>query len=748
MERGGQQRIERLGRRPKARAVALLVALLASVAVQLVGAPDASAHTPHDDIFGVVLSPDFEHDGTVLTLSRGILLKSTDGGSTWHRIVKGLDNKVDLSALDMSCCASRVVYAASHGDGVYRSLDGGASWSKASQGLSSLDIDLLAASPTVDGLVYASGPGGLFRSLNAGATWESVPPGANASAIAFSPDDPDTVFVGYPGGALHVSDDAGRTWAPASFPEAGQITTIAAAPGGSDVFIGTSGAGVLRLHSGPANDGLTEKAVSSIALSPEYASDGTVWASLSDDGVFVSHDRGGTWARAADGLTTDRQADEPGYEDRPQFGQLRVAPGSAGPDARTLFLAGFDGLFTSDDGGAGWHELETLSSSIVVGLAVSPDYARDGTIAVTTYIDGAFLSTDRGQAWTAINDGLVEDAPFRTGADRFARLFGVAFSPAYAEDRTIVAALWKEALLSTSGGERWQKVAMPREGTAPAPLQQFVIAVSPAFSNDRTVILGTRSGDVYRSTNGGAAFTKVGTVQNPIRALATSPDFGSDGTAFAAAHRGVYETTDRGATWRQLTGQLPDPTSLAVSPALASDRTMFAGTRGGLYVTREGGRGWTRVETAPFAPDAYIEAVALSPSFGDDGTILVSVRGQGLFRSTDHGSTFAAIAPELLDSNQVLSNFANPTATPIVFSPDFAHDHTIYGYSGTAVLRSTDAGDTWERVDPPRTLHDVTAPATHEGSSRRPWLVVGSVIVIGMFALWAVKRLMRAPRAP
>jgi hypothetical protein len=79
----------------------------------------------------------------------------------------------------------------------------------------------------------------------------------------------------------------------------------------------------------------------------------------------------------------------------------------------------------------------------VAGLAVSPDLEEDKTIAVTTYVKGAFVSEDGGGTWGFANEGLTVD-DCGTGK-RFAplrRLGGVVLSPDYAKDGTIFGADW------------------------------------------------------------------------------------------------------------------------------------------------------------------------------------------------------------------------------------------------------------------------------------------------------------------
>ena len=72
---------------------------------------------------------------------------------------------------------------------------------------------------------------------------------------------------------------------------------------------------------------------------------------------------------------------------------------------KTIFLAAFDGLFKSTDGGQVWKKIDTLSANIIVGLAISPSYSSDSTVAIATYLGGAYSSDDQGTTWSAIVNG-------------------------------------------------------------------------------------------------------------------------------------------------------------------------------------------------------------------------------------------------------------------------------------------------------------------------------------------------------
>jgi photosystem II stability/assembly factor-like uncharacterized protein len=251
---------------------------------------------------------------------------------------------------------------------------------------------------------------------------------------------------------------------------------------------------------------------------------------------------------------------------------------------------------------------------------------------------------------------------------------------------------------STDRGKTWKSIVV----SPPPPdeeLRQFVIAVSPSYADDQTLFLGTRQGDVYRSTRGGAAgsWVDLADLGARVRSIVVSPEFQSDRTLFVGTEKGIFFSAQAGGSWTP-TG--PEGISvLAISPDFAGDGTVFAGTEQGLFATRNGGASWTR-SGAPL-PESKVEAVAVSPNYENDGTVLVSIAGTGLFRSTDFGRSFEAVGSSLLKRGLVIGDFENPTSSPIQFSPAFASDRTIYAYGQQSVVRSSDGGDTWKVLDIP-----------------------------------------------
>ncbi len=380
----------------------------------------------------------------------------------------------------------------------------------------------------------------------------------------------------------------------------------------------------------------------------------------------------------------------------------------------TVFIAGFDGLFKSTDGGRVWRELSTLSANIIVGLDLSPDYQNDSTVAITTYLGGAYISQDAGATWQTINRGLHKDKGLKRIAKTIlqdgyvARLFGIEFSPNYSQDQTIFAPSWTDFLKSTDRGKQWQKIPLTNKPGVLNRPTKYAIATSPNFAVDQTIYLGSMQGTgkdfMLKSTDGGLNFSQVGSINGQaIVYLAISPDFAADRTLYAGVKDGVYKTVDGGKTWQSASNgipAMPEESRLAISPNYKLDRTVFAGTASGLFVTRDGGNSWGNLA----GTNGYVDAVAISPNYQSDRTVIVSFRGKGLFKSVNGGTSFTQVGEDLLNSNYSLANMYGfwPPTTAIKFSPAYSRDRTIYGVSETNLFKSTDAGNTWANLPLPK----------------------------------------------
>ncbi|MDX1476871.1 MAG: glycosyl hydrolase [Saprospiraceae bacterium] len=164
---------------------------------------------------------------------RGVY-KTIDGGETWEAVLT-IDEHTGVNEVHMDPRNPDVLYAAAFqrarhvytylgggpGSGIYKSTDGGASWNKAMKGLPGVDLGRIgmAISPANPEVIYAiveaaQGKSGFYRSTNRGASWEKrggfVTSGNYYQEIIADPVDPDKVYA--MDTWMKVSDDGGKSF--------------------------------------------------------------------------------------------------------------------------------------------------------------------------------------------------------------------------------------------------------------------------------------------------------------------------------------------------------------------------------------------------------------------------------------------------------------------------------------------------------------------------------------------------------
>jgi len=175
---------------------------------------------------------------------------------------------------------------------------------------------------------------------------------------------------------------------------------------------------------------------------------------------------------------------------------------------------------------------------------------------------------------------------------------------------------------------------------------------------------------------------------------------------------GLMRSSDGGQSWQQVLNGVDDPyvMDLLVSPTFASDQTLLIDTwySGVYYSTDLGDRWWPirpRKEILPSGGvNAYDLAVAVSPDYqgppnrrSGRGLMLASFSHQ--LQRWDALNQIWRTIP--LTVTVPFDDFDPPetqlTAGSLAFSPDFASDSTVYGFSGAAgVFRSVDRAETWQ----------------------------------------------------
>jgi len=112
--------------------------------------------------------------------------------------------------------------------------------------------------------------------------------------------------------------------------------------------------------------------------------------------------------------------------------------------------------------------------------------------------------------------------------------------------------------------------------------------------------IGVLGGSIYRTEDAGRTWVlsplNLPPEDNWVRSLVFSPDFASDRTVFAGTDNGLFRSRDAGATWTPIGVGRP-LSAVAVSPAFAEDQTLLAATADGdLSISRDGGQSWGSVD--------------------------------------------------------------------------------------------------------------------------------------------------------
>ncbi len=290
------------------------------------------------------------------------LTESFDQGASWARPAGFSARRLNW----LGASSPVALFAAGQNDGVWRSADGGRSWTAAGWPEDTVIYDFAAAAFGGRPLALAASSAGLLRAHGAGAKWESVLPPGDApdtalTALACSPDFPDDghAWAGNTTGMLWASADGGVTWSEMATPFDG-------------------------------------KAVMAIAPSGQYASDGTLLVAAADPAAR----RLQLWHSPDDGTTWQLWLDE-----FSEWLAPRIAP-SGSKGSETALTLGTEYLYRSQHG---WQRTEiTTREAPAIRLLAQPE----SPVRFVLTAAGLLVSREEsGKRWKVFDDGLQDAAP-------------------------------------------------------------------------------------------------------------------------------------------------------------------------------------------------------------------------------------------------------------------------------------------------------------------------------------------------
>ncbi|HEV2277875.1 MAG TPA: glycoside hydrolase [Acidobacteriaceae bacterium] len=624
----------------------------------------------------------------------GGVWKSTDYGRIWFPIFDDQDTQ-SIGAIAVAPSNDNIVYVASGeglhrpdlsvGDGIYRSDDGGKTWThlglREGQQIPALAIDpsnpnrLFAA---VLGHPYGPNPErGIFRSDDGGKSWKKVlykDDRTGGSDVVLDPKNPRVVYASlwedtlgpwedgnqYSGthGGLFKSTDGGNTWKQLTNGLPAEVTQI---------NVTVSASRPSRLY-----------AVLSTKVEGGYASGKGL-------GVYRSDDAGGSWQKITD-------------DPRPAMkiggGDLSV-PVADPQDPDTVYVTSIVTV-RSTDGGKTWISLRGApGGDDYQNMWINP---RNRDILLLVSDQGAVISVNRGESWSSWYNQPT------------AQIYHVAATNTFPYQVCGGQQESGSVCISTRGNDGeitfrdWHPAGIIEYGyAAPDPLHPNIV-----YGAGRTEVsrYDSVTGEVQNVTP--LPMRKAG-----FRADRTEPILFSpvDQRTLYYASNHLFKTTDYGHTWESISPDLSQehsgqPASLApltpeqqaqrrgviyaVAASYKTAQTIWAGTDDGLvWITRDGGGNWSKITPPNLSP--WSKIAQIDASRFDDDTAYVAVNRMRIddmrpyaFRTHDGGKTWQSISAGLPDDAPVNAIRADPVQKGLLYA---ATEHGVFV--------SLDDGDHW-----------------------------------------------------
>lgn len=553
--------------------------------------------------------------------------------------------------------------------GVWRTVDGGATWKPLTDDMPTTAMGALAMDPKDEKIIYAgSGEAnfanhsryglGIFKSVDGGDHWaqlaSDVFAGRCISRIVIDPSDTDVMYCG-------VTRAGG-------FPEMAAAKGHPGRMGPLGVFKSTD-AGV---HWAQLGGGLPDQAATDLAMSPTdpqtlYAAIGRIFGAP-ENGIYKSVDGGASWSKLSGGLPqTDvgriALAVAPSNDQR--LYAIFVNPSS--PSGGGAFTKG---TFRSDDGGKTWSQLglNDFQSSYGWYLCVvrvhptNPDFAVFGGLPLYRTLNGGQSFADitpphpdhHAIAWNAAGDLVI-------GND---------------------GGIWRSANQGnsyTSLNKGFGAVQLyPGIGVHPTDPNIVLGGMQDNGTNLRT----TDSLDWFSVIGGDGGCTAIDQV-NPLRMFG---EYQGTGNLFRSVDGGQsFDWSASGIDGGDRNCFVPP----FVIDSHNHDRVLYGTQR--VYRSLNGGASWSPISGDLTKGAGAIRALAISPADANrvwaatnDGNVLVSSNG---------GQNF-----DLVISNNPGWPRLTKELCPDIAKPDTAYLAVAY-FGGAHVMRTLDAGQHWEAMD-------------------------------------------------
>ena len=525
--------------------------------------------------------------------TRGVF-KTTDGGATFTKVLYvndstgAIDIQVDPTNPDILYAATWQAYRTSWsmssggpGSGIYKSTDGGATWTNISRApglpagvMGKIGLAVSPAKATRVWAIIEHDSGGVYRSDDAGATWTYINRDRKLrqrawyySNLTADPKDTNVIYAMNVG--FYRSRDGGKTFRESISVPHGDNHDLWIAANDPNRMIEVNDGGATVSTNGGKNwtdEDFPTAQFYHVDTSNEYPY--SICGAQQDNSTLCGPSRAEGRVNLAD--WKDAGGGESGY----------VTPHPTKP--WIVFAGSYGGLLTRKDMRTGFERNVTVYPVNPMGYS-SKDiavrfqwtfpivFSRHNPNVVYAAGSKLFRSTNEGESWAEVSPELARRDPKtmdasggpitkdQTGVETYALIFAFDESPVQA------GVLWvgtDDGLvhISKNNGTTWENVTPPGIGdfTRVSIIEPSNYAAGTAFVAANRYQLGDKRPLIYKTTDFGKTWTTIVTGINDehfVRVIREDPK--RRGLLFAGTERGVYVSFDDGTNWASLRRNLP-----------------------------------------------------------------------------------------------------------------------------------------------------------------------------------------------